>query len=411
MNSDYTSIGNLQVDVLQGVQTAPIDNATVRISDSLTGEVIDEILTDISGQTTPIELPAPPVDLSQSKENEIRPYAVYNLTVRAGGFETLHISGVQVLADSLAIQPVRLKYATENGFNVQNILITPHTLWGDFPPKIPESDVKPLPKPSGFVVLPEPVIPEFIVVHLGRPEDSSAQNVWVYFKDYIKNVASSEIYSTWNVEAIKANVLAILSFTLNRVYTEWYRSKGFDFTITNSTAYDQAFVAGRNVFLEISNVVDDLFNTFITKPNIAQPLFTQYCDGVRVQCDGLSQWGSQRLSNEGYDAISIIRNYYGYDAYLATAEQVEGVPVSFPGEVLRIGSSGSNVETIQRQLNRIADNFPAINKVNTNGIYGPETETAVLSFQRIFNLPHTGEVDFATWYRISNIYTSVAGLA
>ncbi len=410
MNSNYTDIGNLQVSVLTGEQTSPIRNANVRITDS-DGDIIDEIITDISGQTTPIELPAPPVDLSRIEETKERPYATYNLTVRADNYEALHISGVQILAQSLALQPIRLRPSTENGFNVQNLLITPHTLWGTFPPKIPESEVKPLPRSQGYVVLPEPVVPEFIIVHLGRPEDSSAENVWIYFKDYIKNVASSEIYSTWNTEAIKANVLAIISFTLNRVYTEWYRGKGFDFTITNSTAYDQSFVLGRNVFLEISNVVDDVFSTYITKPNIAQPLFAQYCDGIEVQCNGLSQWGSQYMSEQGYDAISIIRNYYGSDAYLAAASKVEGVPVSFPGEILRIGSSGSNVETIQRQLNRISDNFPAINKVNANGYYGAETETAVLTFQDIFNLPHTGEVDFATWYRISNIYVSVARLA
>lgn len=410
MNGNYTDKGNLQITVLENEQTAPIQDALVRISDN-NGDIIDEIITDISGQTVPIELPAPPVDYSLIEETASRPYATYNITVRAETFKTIHISGVQILADSLALQPIRLSPASENNFNVQNLLISPHTLWGDFPPKIPEDEVKPLPRPEGYVVLPAPVIPEFIVVHLGRPNDSSAQNVWVYFKDYIKNVASCEIYSTWNVEAIKANVLAILSFTLNRVYTEWYRGKGFDFTITNSTSYDQSFVYGRNIFESISNVVDDLFTTFITKPNIAQPLFAQYCDGVEVQCNGLSQWGSQNLGEQGYDAISIIRRFYGSDAYLTTAEKVEGVPISFPGEILRIGSSGNDVETIQRQLNRISDNFPAINKVNANGYYGPETETAVLKFQEIFNLPQTGEVDFATWYRISNLYVSVARLA
>ncbi len=410
MNPNYTDIGSLQINVLKGEETMPIEDATVRIADSATGETVDEILTNISGQTISIELPAPPVELSQEEESEIRPYAVYNLSILATGFELQNVMGVQILAQSLAIQPIRLTRATEDIENPQNILITPHTLWGDYLPKIPESEVKPMPQSSGYVVLPEPVVPEFIVVHLGRPEDTKAENVWIYFKDYIKNVASSEIYSTWNTETIKANVLAIISFTLNRVYTEWYRSKGFNFTITNSTAYDQSFVLGRNVFLEISNVVDDIFNTFITKPNIVQPLFAQYCDGVRVQCNGLSQWGSQQLGNQGYDAISILRNYYGSDVYLETAAKVEGVPVSFPGQVLKIGSKGSDVETIQRQLNRISQNFPAINKVNPNGNYGAETETAVLTFQEIFNLPHTGEVDFATWYRISNIYVSVAGL-
>jgi len=175
------------------------------------------------------------------------------------------------------------------------------------------------------VVLPEPVIPEYVVVHDGRPEDRSAPNYWVRFKDYIKNVACSEIYSTWKTEAIKANVLAIISFTLNRVYTEWYRGKGYDFTVTSSTAFDQSFSYGRTIFEEIGVVVDDLFTTYVTKEGISQPLFTQYCDGRRTQCQGLSQWGSQALGEQGWDAVSILRKYYGSDIYLKSAEKVEGV--------------------------------------------------------------------------------------
>jgi len=257
----------------------------------------------------------------------------------------------------------------------------------------------------------EPVIPEFIVVHDGRPDDASAPNYWVRFKDYIKNVACSEIYSTWKTEAIKANVLAILSFTLNRVYTEWYRGKGYDFTVTSSTAFDQSFSYGRTIFEEIGVVVDDLFTTYITKEGIAQPLFTQYFDGRRVQCGGLSQWGSQALGEQGWDAVSILRKYYGAEIYLKSAERVEGVPLSYGGEVLSPGSEGEAVRTIQEQLNRISQNYPAIPKAPADGIYGPATQAAVLEFQKIFHLPQTGSVDFAGWYEISNVYVAVTNMA
>lgn len=410
MNSDNIDKGTLQVRVSAESVAVPIQSARVRITDVTNGNIIEELATNESGLTPVIELPAPPLEYS-IEPSDRKPYSVYNITVRAVDFETLHIGGVQVLPESKAIQNTRLNLAQAGGFNVVNLTIPPNTLWGDFPPKIPEDSVKPLPDPTGFVVLPEPVIPEFIIVHLGVPSDSSASNVWVYFRDYIKNVASSEIYSTWSREAIKANILAITSFTLNRVFTEWYRGKGFDFTVTNSTAYDQAFNYGRNIFEEISVLVDDLFTTYITKENIGQPLFTQYCDGKRVQCSGLSQWGSQSLGQQGYDAINILRSYYGSDVFLTTAEKVEGVPHSFGGTVLRLGSTGSDVETIQNQLNRIADNFPAIQKLRVTSYYDESTESSVRKFQEIFNLPQTGEVDFATWYRISHIYVSVMQLS
>ena len=195
------------------------------------------------------------------------------------------------------------------------------------------------------------------------------------------------------------------------MYTEWYRGKGYDFTITNSTAYDQSFVMGRTIFESISQVVDDIFTTYITREGISQPLFAQYCDGRRVQCNGLSQWGSQALAEQGLDAISILRRYYGSDIYLTTAEKVEGVPMSFNGQVLSLGSQGEDVRTIQSQLNAISNNFPAIGKLRVDGVYGPATQQSVLTFQQVFHMPQTGEVDFATWYSISNIYVAVTGMA
>ena len=412
MNPAYIDRGDLQIFVTAGEDPQPIPDARVRITDPENGRILEEAVTDASGQTPFIELPAPPIEFSVAEgESEQRPYAVYNVTISAGDRETLHIGGVEVMPTGRSIQRAALNPARTGGFNVRNLQLSPHALWGEPSSREPEAQVKPLPEPGGLVVLPEPVIPEFVVVHDGRPDDASAPNYWVRFKDYIKNVACSEIYSTWKTEAIKANVLAILSFTLNRVYTEWYRGKGYDFTVTSSTAFDQSFSYGRTIFEEIGVVVDDLFTTYITKEGIAQPLFTQYCDGRRVQCGGLSQWGSQALGEQGWDAVSILRKYYGAEIYLKSAERVEGVPLSYGGEVLSPGSEGEAVRTIQEQLNRISQNYPAIPKAPADGIYGPATQAAVLEFQKIFHLPQTGSVDFAGWYEISNVYVAVTNMA
>ncbi len=204
----------------------------------------------------------------------------------------------------------------------------------------------------------------------------------------------------------------MISFTLNRVYTEWYRSKGYDFTITNSTAYDQAFNYGRNIFQEISNIVDEIFTTYVAKPDFTQPLFTQYSDGKRIKRDGwLSQWGSKDLGDRGLTALQILRNYYGSDIFLKQAEKVEGIPLSFPGITLKIGSRGESIKVIQDQLNAISNNYPAIPKLIVDGIYGETTANAVKKFQEIFNLPVNGEVNFSTWYKISSVYTAVKKLA
>ena len=204
----------------------------------------------------------------------------------------------------------------------------------------------------------------------------------------------------------------MISFTLNRVYTEWYRSKGFNFTITNSTAYDQAFNYGRNIYTQVSDVVDELFTTYISRPGLAQPLFTQYSDGKRIVREGwLSQWGSKYLADSGYTALQILKNYYGSDIILRQAPKVEGIPISFPGYVLEVGSSGEPVRTIQHQLNAISRNFPLIPKLIEDGVYGENTAASVSKFQEIFKMPITGKVDFATWYRISNVFTAVEKLS
>lgn len=403
-------IGFLQTKVISEVSLRPIENATVRITARSSSNVIDELTTDISGQTDVLELAAPPFEFSQEYSDN-KPYAEYDMTVEAEGFETQITEGIQILPASRALQNLFLFPKVTTGPKASVTLIQEHTLWGNFPPKIPEDEVKPLPATTGFIVLPEPVIPEFVIVHLGVPNDTSASNVWIPFSDYIKNVASSEIYSTWPEQTLRANILAILSMTLNRVYTEWYRGRGYDFTITNSTAYDQSFSYGRNIYSEISVIVDELFKTYITKPNIRQPLFAQYCDGQRVNCEGMEQWGSKNLGDQGLAVLEILKRYYGFDVFLQQAAQVQGIPRSYPGTPLKIGSVGADVRTIQNQLNTISNNFPAIPKLRVDGIYGANTEASVRKFQEIFNLPVNGIVDSPTWYKISAIYVAVSRIA
>lgn len=258
--------------------------------------------------------------------------------------------------------------------------------------------------------MPNPVIPQYITVHLGDP-GSSARNVTVPFIDYIKNVASSEIYPTWPESAIRANILAQITFALNRIYTEWYRSRGYDFDITNSTRYDQKFIEGRDYFDNISKIVDDIFNNYVVKQGSINPYFTQYCDGKRVMCEGLSQWGTVDLAEQGLTPYEILQTYYGDDINIVYDAPIRQNIPSYPGTPLRLGDAGEDVRTIQRQLNRIGDNYPAIPKItNTAGFFNLQTEAAVKKFQEIFNLNVDGIVGKATWYKIKNIYTGVKQL-
>ena len=254
-----------------------------------------------------------------------------------------------------------------------------------------------------------PYIPERITVHLGSPS-SNAPNVTVSFSDYVKNVASSEIYPTWDESALRANILAIVSFALNRVYTEFYRSRGYDFDITNSTAFDQYFVNGRSFFDNVSQIVDELFNDYLRRPGFVEPLAAKFCNGTTVTCEGLSQWGSQNLAQQGYNSDQIIRSYYGNVETVVNAP-IRGNTSSYPGTPLRQGSTGPNVVIIQTELNRIAQNYPAIPKIPVvDGILGPRTEAAVRKFQEVFNLDADGVVGKATWYALVRLYTAVTRL-
>lgn len=255
-----------------------------------------------------------------------------------------------------------------------------------------------------------PYVPQQITVHLGAPA-SSARNVTVPFADYVKNVASSEIYPTWDEAALRANILAIVSFALNRVYTEFYRSRGYDFDITSSTAYDQAFVNGRSYFENISRITDELFNDYLRRPGFVEPLAAKFCNGTTVTCEGLSQWGSQNLARQGYDAVRILRNYYG-NVEIVNNAPIRGITSSYPGAPLRRGSSGPAVVVIQTELNRIAQNYPAIPKLATvDGIFGSRTEASVRAFQEIFGLTPDGIVGPGTWYELVRLYTAVTRLS
>lgn len=406
--------GYLQVDVVSDANSFPVQDADIVIARTEEpDEIIEETRTNSSGQTENLPLDAPPLELSLLPEETERPYAEYTIRITAPGFEPFVVSGTEVLADVTAIQGIRLRPLSNAsaGEQTETVTIPDHTLYGDYLPKIAESEIKPVIE-TGEIVLSRVVVPQTIVVHDGVPTNASAANYYVPYRDYIKNVASSEIYATWPRSTIVANVLAIMSFTLNRVYTEWYRNQGYDFTITSSTAYDHKWIYGRNIFESISVVVDDIFDNYLSRPGVKQPILTQYCDGRKVRCPGwMTQWGSCELGEAGYSPIEILRNFYGDDMYINTAEQISGIPASWPGYDLKIGATGDKVRQLQEQLDAISSVYTAIPDISPDGIYGPATAEAVRKFQSIFGLPQTGVVDFATWYKISHIYVGITRIA
>lgn len=409
---DAVDTGTLAVNVTSRAKNTPIADAQITLSYAGEPETtIEEMTTDSSGQITPIELPAPPVEYSLESTQENQPFSLYNIRIRAKGYRPLLISGIELFSSVEAIQNVTMDPEEYPGETDNTIDIPVNTLFGEYPPKIPENEIKTV-EETGEIVLSRVVIPEYIVVHDGPPADSRAQNYYVRYKDYIKNVASSEIYATWPDATLRANILAIMSFTMNRVFTEWYRNKSYNFTITSSTAYDQKWSYGRTIYNTISRVVDEMFENFLSRPNVIQPILTQYCNGTTVTCPNwLSQWGSKYLGDQGYSAIQILRNYYGSSIYIDTAEEISGIPSSWPGYDLSVGSSGSKVRQMQQQLNRIHQNYPAIPTVTADGIFGPATKAAVQKFQSVFGLPATGVVDYPTWYKISEIYVAVSRIA
>lgn len=409
MDQYSSDTGNLNVIVTGTDSYSPLSSATIEIAN--TGEpnrILESVNTDRNGQTGNIELSAPPREYSMEPTDN-QPYSEYNVKISAPGYQEGLVSGVQIFSGENGLQSIVLQPSEQTPDYVYNpIVIGGHTLWEYYPPKIAEPEIKPLSE-SGKIVLSRVVVPETIVVHDGVPGDSTATDYYVPYIDYIKNVACCEIYSTWPESTIEANILAIMSFTLNRVYTEWYRNKGYNFTITSSTAYDHKWIYGKTIYENISQIADRLYNRYLARPNVKQPILTQYCDGKRVSCPNwMTQWGSKALGDDGFSAIDIIHYYYGSDMYVNEAKIVSGIPSSYPGYDLTIGSSGEPVITIQEQLNRIAQNYPAIPTVTVDGIYGSATAESVRAFQSIFNLPVSGIVDFPTWYKISQIYVGVS---
>ena len=370
---DMIDKGKMHINVYDKQQGAPLANA--RITLSYTGNpdsIINELVTDSEGAVNLDELLAPPIEYSM-EPGEKQPFAEYTIDVSANGYEETNISGIDVFSGETSIQDV---YLNENEYAVaeDNIVIPVNTLYGNYPAKIPESEIKPL-NQSGEIVLSRVVIPETIVVHDGVPTDSTALDYYVRYK-------------------------------------EWYRNQSYNFTITSSTAFDHKWVNGRNIFESISNVVDEIFDNYLSRPNVKQPILTQYCDGKKSSCPNwMTQWGSKYLGDQGYSSIDILRYYYGDDMYINTAEQIQGIPSSWPGANLDIGSSGQKVRQLQEQLNLIGDYYKAIPPLSVDGIYGEQTAEAVRQFQRINNMPQTGVVDFPTWYRISDRYVRLSGIA
>ena len=411
LQAEAVDEGKLDVRVTDRSTGAPIENAKIEIS--YTGGpqgVLESVETDRSGNSPSVELSTPPIEYSM-EPSENQPYSEYTIRVNASGYREFTVTGIELYPNETAIQQVALSLMDAPGNPIEDVVIPANTLFGDYPPKIPEEEIKTVTE-SGEVVLNRVVIPEFVIVHDGGPNDTTANNYYVRYRDYIKNVASSEIYATWPEATIRANVLAIMSFTLNRVYTEWYRGKGKSFTITSSTAYDHKFIYGRNVYSNISRIVNEMFENYLSRPGVVQPILTQYCDGQKVQCPRwMTQWGSKRLGDQGYSAIEILRHYYGSDMFINVAEGVSGIPASWPGYDLTVGSRGEKVRQMQEQLARIARTYRAIPSVTVDGIYGSRTKEAVEKFQSVFGLPVTGVVDYPTWYEISAIYVAVTRLA
>ncbi len=366
------------------------------------------LVTGGDGKSSVVRIEAPDAEFSFVEALDEYAYSLVDVYVEADGFVPVFVRGVQVFPSLQSELPLNLEPDVSlfpRGY-VQRYTVPDNTVVSA-PLRIrqySESEIT-------TDVLPEVIIPANIVVHLGTPSNSAAENVTVPFTEYIKNVASSEIFPTWDEEAIRANIHAQISLALNRVYTEWYRSRGYPFQITNSTQYDQAFVKGRNIFDNISKIVDDIFNTFIRKDGNYEPFFAQYCDGVQTNCNGMSQWGSQRLAEQGYSAFNILQHYYGNGIELVSTDNISEAGESYPGVPLSLGSVGEEVLRIQIQLDRIRQDYPLIPRIERlNGRFGSETDAAVRTFQDIFNLTVDGVVGLATWYKISRIYAAVTKL-
>jgi len=416
--------GHLILQVRTDEDSLPIANAHVILRDS-TGTPLFETFTDANGNTEPLELEAPDKEHTLDENYKQPTYSEWQVDVSKEGFITNHIHNVEIIAGETAVLPVHLHPLVDkpDAARDEDVFIPP--MLPLLPPEaqqIPhQADTTRQTVPSIFVPanphqVPDPprevFIPDFITVHLGAPTNTSARNVRVRFSDYIKNVAASEIYATWPENSLIANIHVIVTFVLNRIYTQWYRNRGFNFDITNSTAFDQYYRPGAQTFDSINQLVDEYLNTYVHRQGFSNPFFTSFCNGTTATCGGLSQWGTVSLAQRGLSPLEILRHYYPEDVMLSESDVVRGITESFPGIALRVGSTGEAVKRMQDDLNRIRVNFPLIPQIpNPDGTFGTETEQAVRAFQRSFNLTQDGVIGRNTWNQISHIYNAVSRLA
>ncbi len=400
------AIGYLTVQAWIANGARPVAGVRVRVMDDQ-GRRLYSMTTNENGETPLVSLETVDASLSRNPGYVGTPYVSYQVYAQAEGFEPLLAEGIPIYEGETAVLPMQLiplqaMQPREGGVE---------TIASEEPAVAHGGSGQQQGPAIAPIVLRQVVIPKTITVHLGSPS-SPAANVRVSFPDYVKNAASSEIYPTWPDAALRANIYAIITFALNRIYTEWYRGQGYDFDITGSTAYDQAFVYGRATYESINKIVDEIFDHYIRRAGQYAPYFTAFCNGTTVTCTGLSQWGTVTLANQGYTPIEILRAYYPDDIEIAQAQAVADTAGSYPGTPLRVGSAGLDVQTVQTYLNRIRRNYPGIPAItDPDGVFGASTREAVRKFQSIFNLSADGVVGKATWYQLSRIYTAVTRLA
>ncbi len=402
------AIGYLTMQARTAHDALPLSGVQVTVLDDEQNRIY-ELTTDENGETRRVSLETMDKSYSQNENFTGTPYVAYNVYAQAEGFESVYVADIPIFdgeSASLPLVLVPMQGQERNGMQTEITVGAPAV------------SMEGTREPEGFFqggeseqVLRQVVIPNPITVHLGTPE-AAASNVQVSFPDYVKNVASSEIYPTWPENALRANIYAIITFALNRVYTEWYRAKGYSFDITNSTAYDQAFIYGRPIYDSISRIVDEIFNEYVRRQGQQAPYFTSFCNGTATTCRGMSQWGTVTLAGQGYTPIRILRYYYPDDVEIVETNAITNMISSYPGTPLRVGSTGLDVQTIQTYLNRIRRNYPAIPAItDAVGTFGDSTRAAVTKFQSIFGLAADGIVGKSTWYKLSSLYTAVTRLA
>lgn len=408
-------VGRLLIETTVAREALPLEGVFVRVfSDNY--DFDQTYLTNPEGKVEIIDLPSPDRSLSLDQANNLMPYSVINVELTKDEYTERLVYDVQIFDGETSLlqiemMPNEINVAPNEMVVIPQALLLDEDVLRSSAPNLGETFTLDNINPVSIRILHPVVIPETIRVHLGRPA-ASASNVSVSFIDYIKNVASSEIYPTWPKESLRANILAQISLALNRIYTEWYPSQGYNFDITNSTAYDQYYVHGRNIFESISEIVDDIFNNYIRRVNTIDPYYAEYCDGKQVTCPGMKQWGTVDLANSGYNAYEILKFYYGDSIEIVQTDRIEGIAGSYPGMSLRRGTRSDSVAIIQNQLNRISINYPNITPIYpVDGVFGEQTENSVKIFQKQFNLTADGIVGNATWYKINYIYVAVKKLA